>query len=320
MASQLLSLLVGDAFLIEEKRKSLIQNLQSIQKGDVPVQRYRLTETPIEQILKEARALPFLAEAQIFVLQNADALKQAKIEMVENYFQNPFPSSFFIIEAESLEKNHSFWDLARKNGLAVILDEKEKKSASSRLIRETLKQAGKTISPQAMAKLEQHMGEAPALLDSVLKQLINYTGDQKEITEAMVDVFEEKWEEVDVFRFSEAVVGQKVDAALVLFRKLLQDDESDLISLIGLLHWQIRRLWLAKSLLEEGRSESVVFKKCKVYPKQAPFFMRQLKSLSLQRLEQLLEGLFYLDWKVKTGELQGEPALEAWIINPTALV
>lgn len=286
----------------------------------MPVHRYRLTETSLEQILKDARALPFLASAQIFVLQNVDALKPPKVEMAVQYFQNPAPFSLLILEADALEKNHPLLEMAKKQGRVFYFDDKEKRSSSSRLIREMLKREGKTISHQAAAMLEQHMGEVPALLDSVLKQLVNFSGEKKEITETMVELFEEKWQEVNVFRFSEAVIAGNLDTALGLLRNLLEQNEGDTIALIGLLHWQIRRAWLGRSLMEEGQPEVILLKKCKVSPKQAPFFMRQLRTLSSQRLEHLLEGLFYLDWKVKTGELQGEPALEAWVINPAALI
>ena len=47
-------------------------------------------------------------------------------------------------------------------------------------------------------------------------------------------------------------------------------------------------------------------------------FLKQLKNLSRARLEQSLEGLFQLDWKLKTGQAEDGPGLETWVVKSTS--
>jgi len=71
-------------------------------------------------------------------------------------------------------------------------------------------------------------------------------------------------------------------------------------------------------LLDEGESEGRVMQKCRISPKQAPFFKRQFKHFSRVQLERALENLFQLDWKLKTGQVNGPLAMEAWVIETTS--
>ncbi len=45
------------------------------------------------------------------------------------------------------------------------------------------------------------------------------------------------------------------------------------------------------------------------------FFMRQLQPLSRKKLEQALEGLFHLDWGLKSGRAEGAIDLEKWVVQ-----
>lgn len=310
-------LLVGDPFLTERKFSELRGEIEGAASGQVAVQTARLSERPLEDLFSEFRALPFFAASQIFRLREAQVLKEKDLELLGGYFKQPSPFSVLIFEAPSLERGHTAAKFFAKHGQVFFLEEHEKKSAASRLLREKLKRGGKSMTRSALARLEEEAGEAPAFLDSFIDQLIVFAGEVREIDESMVDAFHEKWREVDVFRLTDAIAGRKTGEALTLLRQFLDENEGDLISLLGLLHWRLRRFWQARLLLEKGKSEPEILQRCRVSGRQASFFMRELRALSRQRLEQALEGLFQLDWKLKSGRVQGPAALEAWVAEVT---
>lgn len=310
------TLLAGDLYLVEEKAKSLIQSIQSEIKGEVHLQSFKLTETPLDKIISSARSLPFLTEFQIFRVQEVQALKEKKLESLTEYLSSPSPSTALIFEAISLDKDHALVKLlTAKKAPVFFLEDADKKGAGSRLVREKMRRSGKTLAPGVLERLEEQAGDAPAFIDSVLNQLILYAADKTEITEEMVDQFQENWKEPNIFTLTDALVSRRKKEALVCLKQILEQDEKDVISLIGLLHWQIRRFWQAKVLLEDGVSQSDLLRKVKVSPRQAPFFMRQLQSLSRKKLEQSLEGLFQLDWGLKSGRAEGAIDLEKWVIQ-----
>ncbi|MBI3313201.1 MAG: DNA polymerase III subunit delta [Candidatus Omnitrophica bacterium] len=315
---KVLTLFVGDPFLAEEKFQNSLGEIRKKIAGEIPVQTFRLFETPLESILTEARTLPFLAPAQIFRIKDAERLKKGDLEILGEYLTRPSQTTFIFFEAQTLEKKGGLADLIGSAGAVCYLDEDQKQASGLRLIQEKLKMFDKTITPAARQELMGRMGDTPVLLDSVLEQLIQYAGSEKEITEDMVESFAEKTQTPDGFQLINALAGQNKPEALRVLKELLAKNDEDVISLLGLLHWQLRRFWLGRTLLEEGTSENVLLKRCGIYPKQAPFFMRQIRRFSLKGLERAVEGLFQMDWKLKTGRTEGPAALEAWVCEITS--
>lgn len=310
------ALLAGDLYLVEEKAKTLIQNIQSDIKGEVYLQTFKLTETPLDSIIASARSLPFLTSFQIFRVQEAQSLKEKKLESLAEYLSSPSSSAALIFEAASIDKDHALIKLLlTKKAPILFLEDTDKRIAGSKLVREKLRKSGKTLAPGVLERLEEQAGDAPALIDSVLNQLILYAADQTEITEEMAERFQENWKEPNIFTLTDALMAGRKKEALVCLKQILEQDEKDVISLIGLLHWQIRRFWQAKVLMEDGVSQSDLLRKVKVSPRQAPFFMRQLQSLSRKKLETSLEGLFQLDWGLKSGRAEGAIDLEKWVMQ-----
>lgn len=316
-SKKLVSLIIGDAFLAEEKVKEIIQKIESGKKGSLHQVKLRLSETPIDQVLSDARTLPFLSDAQVFYLRDAQAIKDKQLETLENYFNDPSETSYLIFETDSIDRRGALYKLLSKHAEVHLLEDSQKKNEATKFINEKLRNSGKTIASNAIARLRDQAGDMPVVLESILSQLILYAGDQKQITFEMVEKFEEEWQEIDVFELVNAIAS-KDQARSVFILKQLLEDAPDLFSLLGILHWQIRRLWLARVLLTEGHSESDVLRRCRISPRQAPYFMRQLKVFSRKKLEIAIEGLFELDWKAKTGQAEGLVEIEKWIVQVTS--
>jgi len=311
-------LVVGDPFLIEEKVKSLCAGMAAQIQGDLNRQTYYLADTELERVLTEARSLPFLAAGQIFQLRDLHKLKKADLETLQHYLEKPFPATFLILETQDLEKTDALVKLMETFGAVYFLSAKEDRSSARQFIRDKLKHAGKTMSAPATAMLEQAIGDMPSFLDSMLERLIIYAGTQAEITEAMVETFEEDWTEADIFKLVNAIADRRAEEACTTLHRLLENNENDIVGLLGMLHWQIRRLWVGAVLTEEGVPVGEMQKKANVFYKQAPFFMQQLRKFSRKQLEEALEGLFQLDWKMKSGRADGRIALETWVFQVTA--
>lgn len=308
-------LLVGDSFLIEERLKTLAAELRSKIQGDLFLQSYKCGETPLEQILSAARTLPFLAAFQVFRLQDAQSLKDNKIEILADYLAHPSNTALLVFEATELAKDHALAALVAKSGPVTFLESGEKRTVGGRFVRDEFRRAGKSPAPGVLERLEDQAAEAPAFIDSVIDQLVLYAGTQHEITEEMLDHFEENWKGPNVFALTDAIAGRKVKDALICLKQILAQDEKEIIPLLGLLHWQVRRFWQAKVLMEEGVPQNEILKRCKISPRQSPFFLRQLQPVTRQRLEQALEGLFKLDWALKSGRAEGAVDLEKWVIE-----
>jgi len=311
-------LLVGDAFLIEEKALSLTQLIQAQIQGDLHHQIFYLSDGTLENVLVEARTLPFLAGAQVFHLRDLEKIKKDDHPSLENYLARPFEKTFLFFETADIAKNDTLVKLIARSGEVCFLGKKEQKSSVSIFIRNKVKSAGKTITPRAMTLLEDAIGEMPSFLDSMLERLITFAGESAQIDERMVAVFEENWAEADIFQMINSLAERKTGRALSVLKEVLNQDEVDLVGILGALHWQIRRLWVASVLEAEGVPTGTILEKCRISERQVPFFNRQLRNFSQGQLERILEGLFQLDWQLKTGKVDGLIALESWILQACA--
>ncbi len=311
-------LLAGDSFLAEEKLKDLTRAIQKKTEGELTQFAHYLSDTSLESVLASARTLPFLAQAQLFVLKDADTLKKKDLEMLSRYLEVPSERTFLIFIADDLEKDSPLAVLIGQHGEVHWVTSKEKKTAGEKYIREKLKAAGKTMTPQAIERLSDWTGDAPAFLDSILNQVILYSEKNAVIDEEALQKFEENRKQVDVFKLTDAVIQRDAEKALKTYHAWLREGEGDVTELVGLMHWQLRRFWKAKSLLEQGAATSQIASECRLSPKQAPFFMNQLKQVSSARLHKAIEGLFQLDRKMKSGDAEAKSGFEKWLVETTS--
>lgn len=310
-----LYLLVGDTFLVDEKLAELVKFAQK-QGGEVLKQTFYLSDTPLPEILTTARTLPFLVDKQIFVVQQADKFKKADQEVLQPYFENPNPQTILIFTAASIDRRGGLDKFFTKHGGEFVLfEEAQMRGVASKFIRDKLKQFNKKIEPKVQKRLEELVGDAPSFLDSILNQLILYVDEREIINEADLEHFEEKLNGIDVFQLMNAIASKDVSNALKLYNSYMEEAGTDFFSLQGLLHWQIRRLWKARVMMDEGAAAQMISKQCKVSPRQSGLFMNQVKAFKREQLERAIDSLFDLDIGVKTGNANDRLGMERWIIE-----
>lgn len=307
----------GEPFLTENCWNSFLAGFKA-EKGEVSAQVFHISDSDLDSVLSQARGLSFLSNFQAFRIKESEKLK--KLEALERYLEKPFPGSFLFFESAGLAKDHPLAKLIgacppQKGQVQYFETSSENKASGLAFIKQKLKNSGKVLGPGVLERLEQLAETSPSFMDSFLEKLVLYSGDEKEITETSFETFNEKMEETDTFQLTNALFAGRTGQALITLKKLLSGDEKEVIPLLGLLHWQVRRIWAARVLFEEGVPESDILRRAKVYSKQAPFFVRQYKQFKRERLEKAVEGLFQLDGQIKTGQMDGALGLELWILE-----
>ena len=312
MARSPFFVLIGDSFLCEEKRKELLRLLEKEFGPNLSFSLARAGEIPTATLLSEARTLPFLAPAQVFCVREADQWTKTDLELWKAYLESPASQSFFIFEAESLDKNHPLLTAAEKARQVFFLRAQQDRIVAD-FVRRKLQGLKKRMTPEALSLLESRVGDSLIFLDSVLEQLVLSLGEKEEIDRAAVESFEEtlrQWEGEDLIQ---ALAEKNLPKALEVLYRLLETGGQELPSLVGLLHWQFRRFWQGKKWLAQGVSEREITLRLKLWPSRVEAFFKQLTRFSLKELEQILEGLFILDWQLKTGRAEGRYEMEAWL-------
>lgn len=282
-----LFVLVGDPFLCEEKRKELLTSLQKEFGSNLSVSLRRAGDFSVKDLLSEARTLPFLSPAQVFCARDAHEFTKDEILLWGEYFKSPNPQSFIFFESDALEKTHPFIQWANQAKQVYFL-QAESPRVASRFIQEKLKRAGKKITSDAQRLLEEQVGDSYLFLDSVLERLVALAGEKIEIDRSLVSAVQEKLEQFQTADLLNAISERNSAKALAVLNDLLDENFRDFPAVLGLLHWQLRRLW-------EVKGPSSRFTK--------------------RELEKILEGLFGLDWQLKTGRAEGRYEIESWLVR-----
>lgn len=306
-----LFLLVGDPFLREQKRKAIAAEAEKKSGAPFDFQNFHLEETSLSAVLTAARTLPFLSQGQIFSAQGADSFNEPDLALLKAYCEDPAPHTVLILEAEELKAGAELMKFVKAKGQAIVLAKEEARSTGATFLQKKISGFHKTITPGAKTRLLDMCGEAVVFLDTMLDRLIQFAGAKTEINEEMVAQFEENWTEMDVFKLTNAFLARDPARILKIFRDLIDYYEADLISLVGILHWQLRQLWHAAVLLEYGVSEREVCSKCKMPPSR----ISSLRKFPIRTLEDALEALYQIDKQSKTGQVEGVAAVEAWLLQ-----
>jgi len=255
-----------------------------------------------------------MAPAQVFCLRDADRFTKAELALWAGYFESPHPRTFFLFEAESLERGHPFFEKAARAKQLFFL-KPQSGWIVSHFISEKVSRAGKKISKEAQELLEARVADSFLFLDSILNQLILYSGTKQTIESSDVERIEEKLTSLEGDDLLQALAERNAGKVLAALDDLLESHFRDFPSVSGLLHWQLRRFWEAKKRQAEGLSEREIAIRLRLSPSRAGYFFRDLKRFSVAELERILEGLFELDWRLKTGRAEGRYEIETWSIN-----
>ncbi len=112
----------------------------------------------------------------------------------------------------------------------------------------SLAKSGKTIRSDARQRLMQWTGFDLRMLGNNLEKLINYVGKRKSITDADVTAILSRTRKDPIFEFTGAVADRNLPEALLLMRRLLDDDMHPL-QLLAAIANQLRRLLVAKAFI-----------------------------------------------------------------------
>jgi len=311
-SNPLVILLVGDPYIRRKKIDVLISKLIQAESRDFNLFRFNLKETSAVEIVRQARSMPMMGENQVFLIQNLQEWKKDAAEIFEDYFKKPAAWSYLILEADELKLDHPAAKIAVRYGKRIDCAERDHRDILD-LIHQKLKNENCNLTRQAWQMLEEKTGGNLTLLDACVDKLILYAGDKPTIDAKVVEGLADQMIEHDVYDLTNALSDKNAKKALEVFR-YLYDLEGSAMAVIGLLNWQLKRIWQAKKILNE-EGESALTRKMKVSVYQLPHLKRQAGRFSEAQLKKAFDQLFDLDWKVKTGACHDQVALEAFLVE-----
>ncbi len=303
-------LFTGEEFLRRSKIESLVDQIIPAELRSTNLVRFYPDDLDWDQVIEQASTSSLLGAAQVFWISQVEKMKKADWSAFEAYGAKPNAQSFFIFEAEELSDSHPLVKLAASRGKHVHSAEQGRESGFE-AIRTKLKRFGKKISPDAWQALEDRLGGSLRLMDMAVDQLVLYAeGDT--IDEAAVQYLTREFLHYEPFDLTDALAQKDIEKALKIFH-FFYELSGDMTSIVGLIHWQFKRIWQAKRIMAKNGNREEMMKSLKVSPYRLAAFLNQVKQFDLPKIEKLLNQLGQIDRNSKTGAFDEKIAMEAFL-------
>ncbi|WP_052947515.1 DNA polymerase III subunit delta [Aneurinibacillus tyrosinisolvens] len=293
---------------------------------------YDLRETPIQVVLQDAETFPFMGERRMVRATNALFLTGAKttgavehdLDALLNYMENPPDYSVLLLEVDQ-EKLDERKKVVKSLKKAAVTTECAplKEAALADWIQRRSRRLQVEIEPDALQLLISMVGSNLRQLDQELEKMALYTGKGERITLAVVETLVTRELEQDIFRLIDQIARLKIEEAVRIYYDLQQlnksnssnKDNGEPLKIFTLLARQFRILLQIKTLQPRGYSSQQMASMLGVHPYAAKLATEQAKGFSEQALKQILNRLAEEDYRIKTGQIDKELALELFIMG-----
>lgn len=319
-----LYLLYGqEEFLIEETVNLIINAVLTSEEREFNLSIYDMNETAVETAIEDAETLPFLGGKRVVLIKDPIFLtgqkEKTKIEhdlkRLEQYLGSPSPESIVIFTGnyEKLDERKKIVKLLKNNGetlQATLMDEK----AIRTWIKSRVHECKKEIDGESIDLLLQLVGPKLMLLASEVDKLILYIGEESEINSSAVRNLVPRTLEQNVFALIDMIVKRKTEEALQFYFDLLEQKEEP-IKILSLLAGQFRLIYQVKELYKRGYGQNQTGTYLKVHPFRVKLAGEQAVRFTEQELQEIMNDLAEIDYKMKTGKMDKKLLLELFIMQ-----
>ncbi|HBX68150.1 MAG TPA: DNA polymerase III subunit delta [Chloroflexi bacterium] len=313
-----------DEFALGEAVNSIRAQMGDATTAEMNTTRLEGRNLNLDDLVRATRSLPFLAERRLVVLTdplgslktNADRDKFKKImEETPATTALAVRISSPLLDARGRRSGKTHWLekwAAGQAGKAYVREYSLPKGPQmANWIRQKAKESGGEFNLQAAALLGIYVGDDPRLAAQEIEKLLAYVNYQRPVEPDDVEHLVAYAGETSVFEMVDALGARNGREALRLLHRLLAED--DPLRLFGMVTRQFRLLLQTRELIDAGNREQEIASTLKIHPFVVQKLMGQVRNFSLPQLETIYHKLLEIDEAIKTGQTEGDVALETLV-------
>jgi DNA polymerase-3 subunit delta len=257
--------------------------------------------------------LPMMTPQRLVILKESQELTDKEWAQLEAIIENPVTSTVFVILASRIDK--------RKKHIRALLEVADcvefKKPYDNQIpswISHIAQSLGLSISNEAIHFLHRMVGQQLTEIESELKKLGEFIGDQRRIEVADVKQVVSRSKSESIFDFTKAVGENDRVKALELLVHLLDQGQNE-VGVVALVARQIRTLLAVKKGMDEGLQGVKLASYAQVPPYFLQNYSEQARGWTSQKLEETLVLLSQTDKALKSSPISGRIWLENLVLK-----
>ena len=250
-------------------------------------------ETDASEILGLAQEISFFSSRRRLFVKWADKLSARDGELLIPYFQNPNDATTLVFAAPKLD-GRTKWVQALKKQAVVVDCGPLFENQRVGWVNQQARDIGLLLEAQALEMLSDQANEGLYSVMRELEKLSAYMAEGQRVRVQDVELVRGKLPGISVFDWSEAIARGDHARALDIVAKNLETGEAPL-RMLGAFLWQMRRIWKAHALLQEGKDQGQAARQAGIPPFRAREFMQQVQRWKEPHLRQAWTAFAHAD-------------------------
>ena len=314
--------IVGEQSILCERKINEILAKHKIEAADMIS--YDMRESTIQSALFDLQTIPFLCAKKAILVKNPEFLtgKEIKNDAHDlnafiSFLENPVADNILIVYApyEKLDERKKIVKLLKKQS-EIIKFEPYTEASLKQWAKNKLTEKSIEFNDQAidlLLKLTQ--AKMDNLYQEIEKLEIYFLDEGKRLlTTEIVELLVPRQLEDNVFLLTDALSKHKIQEAYKIYQDLLTQNEEP-FKLLILIGNQFRLMKQVIQLGRQGYSEADISKMLGVHPYRVKLMRSQSYGFDVRIIEEYIYQIAQIDYKIKSGVLQKDLAIELLILN-----
>ncbi|MCR5355631.1 MAG: DNA polymerase III subunit delta [Lachnospiraceae bacterium] len=305
-------LLYGDEdYLKVQYRDKLVDAL--LAGGDkMNLSKFEGKDINVGEIIDLAETLPFFAERRVIVIQDSDLFKSSN-DAFADYLKNIQETTAIVCVETNVDKRNKAFKAIKDIGFV------EEETMPNEHILQTwimgnAKREGKKMTNDAWNEFLNRTGDNMDHMDREFKKLISYCYESDTINKEDVEAICTKQVETKIFDMINAIASKKLDVVMDLYHDMLSAKEPPMRILFMIVR-QFNQMYVMKDLAANGITNREIASKMKMSDYIVRKNFEAAKGFKVDQIRSLLEDAADTEWRVKTGQLDEQLAVEMLMIQ-----
>ncbi|ULL17685.1 DNA polymerase III subunit delta [Paenibacillus sp. H1-7] len=313
----------AESYLIHSFIEKLTDRLVDPEHKSFAVNKYDLSETPLDTVIEEAETLPFMVPNKLVIATNALFLTGAKestkvehkTERLLDYMKSPadFSVIVFTVDADKLdERKKLVKSLKEANCLVPCLTLTAEDLTN--WVKQEADKAGFGFAPGVLDQFILYTGTSLQALSSELEKCALFVGQGGVLTADALEQLVTRSIEQNIFILIEHIVQLQLEKAFTMLSELLKRKEEP-IKIMALIARQFRIMFQVKDLQQQGYSQQQMASQLGLHPYAVKIASGQCSRFELKKLANILDQLSDLDYQMKSGKIDKVLGLEMFLLK-----
>lgn len=295
--------------------------IQSYDAKETSVIKYDMEITPLSTVLTDILTIPFLEKQKIIILRRPRFLKNVhqdeknSVKEFIKYLKNPIETTILLIDATNMNisNTNEIYKTLKNTAFIVNYDNSEEIEIKGWIIR-TLALNNIEIRDDALNLFLDSVNGDQTRMEHEIDKLISFGIHDGIITTEDIKTLVSQDVNKEIYSLIKEIIKKDTVKVNSIYSKLASNTK-DVMGIIALISSTFRELLTTARLLKKGYSQNDIAKFYGISSGRAYYIVKDAKSFNINDLEDNVNKLAELDFKIKSGQIDKNTGIELFLLQ-----